>query len=205
MERLSISLKGYTDLPPGKIANVVTYLALDAPPAEVPADRLDLRLVRISAPSVRRYRNLVSRIGDRWLWTSRAGMSDAEILAMLTKPGNELHVLLMEDAEIGLIELHADGPEAIEVHLFGVVEEATGTGAGRWLMLTALARIFRPPVRRVWLHTCTFDHPAALPFYRKIGFRPWKFAIEVDDDPRLSGLMPETAGPHVPLLKPSKV
>jgi hypothetical protein len=25
---------------------------------------------------------------------------------------------------------------------------------------------------RVWLHTCTLDHPSALPNYRKRGFRP---------------------------------
>jgi GNAT superfamily N-acetyltransferase len=202
METIALSLKGYTDLPSGKIANVVTYLALDAPPAAGPADRPDLRLTRIAEPSVRRYRNLVARVGDRWLWTSRAAMSDAGILAMLTKPGNELHVLLGEDAEIGLIELHADGAEAMEVSLFGVIEEAAGTGAARWMMLTALDRAFHPPVKRIWLHTCTFDHPAALRFYQGLGFRPWKFAIEVDDDPRLEGLLPETAGPHVPLLKP---
>lgn len=202
MQTLPLSLKGYTDLPPGKIANVVTYLTLDAAPPAIPDERPDLRLAHIAEPSVRRYRALVSRIGDRWLWTSRAASTDAELLATLTKPGNALHVLLKDDAEIGIIELHADGDSAIEVNLFGVVEEATGTGAGRWMMLAALRQAFRPPVQRVWLHTCTFDHPAALPFYRGIGFRPWKFAIEVDDDPRLSGLMPETAGPHVPLLKP---
>jgi GNAT superfamily N-acetyltransferase len=199
---MTLSLKGYTDLPPGKIANVVTYLALDAPSDAVPADRPDLKLVRITAPSVRRYRNLVSRIGDRWLWISRAAMSDTEILAMLTAPGNQLHVLLKEDAEIGIVELHGDGPGSVEVNLFGVVPEAGGAGAARWMMLEALRQAFVTPVRRVWLHTCTFDHPAALPFYQGLGFRPWKFAIEVDDDPRLSGLMPETAGPHVPLLKP---
>jgi GNAT superfamily N-acetyltransferase len=202
METMALSLKGYTDLPPGKIANVVTYLALDAPPDAAPADRPDLALVRIAEPRVRRYRNLVGRIGDRWLWISRAAMSDAEILAMLTAPGTQLHVLLKEDAEIGIVELHADGPDSIEVNLFGVVPEAAGTGAARWMMLKALRQAFVPPVRRVWLHTCTFDHPAALPFYQGLGFRPWKFAIEVDDDPRLSGLMPETAGPHIPLLKP---
>jgi GNAT superfamily N-acetyltransferase len=202
METIALSLKGYTDLPPGKIANVVTYLALDAPLGAAPVDRPDLKLVRIAEPSVRRYRNLVSRIGDPWLWTSRAAMSDAEILAMLTKSGNQLHLLLKDDAEIGIVEFHADGPEVAEVNLFGVVPEATGTGAARWMMLEALRRVFVPPVRRVWLHTCTFDHPAALRFYRGLGFQPWKFAIEVDDDPRLSGLMPETAGPQVPLLRP---
>jgi len=54
--------------------------------------------------------------------------------------------------------------------------------------------------QRVWLHTCTSDHPSALAFYQKIGFVPYKRAIEVADDPRLNGEMPRTAAPHVPIL-----
>jgi hypothetical protein len=63
-----------------------------------------------------------------------------------------------------------------------------------------LAGAFRPGVRRVWLHTCTFDHPAAVRFYLRAGFRAWKFAIEVSDDPRLTGALPASAAPHVPLI-----
>jgi hypothetical protein len=78
-----------------------------------------------------------------------------------------------------------------------------GTGAARTLMNRTLERAFRDGTRRVWLHTCTFDHPAAVPFYLKAGFRPFKFAIEVTDDPRLSGRMRETAGAHVALIRPA--
>jgi hypothetical protein len=53
----------------------------------------------------------------------------------------------------------------------------------------------------VWLHTCTFDHPAAVRFYLKSGFKPFKFAIEVTDDPRLRGLLPESAGAHIALIR----
>jgi hypothetical protein len=56
----------------------------------------------------------------------------------------------------------------------------------------------------VWLHTCTFDHPAAVPFYLKSGFKPFKFAIEVTDDPRLFGRLPETAAAHVALIHPER-
>jgi hypothetical protein len=65
-----------------------------------------------------------------------------------------------------------------------------------------LAGAFRPGIGRVWLHTCTFDHPAAVRFYLRSGFRGWKFAIEVSDDPRLTGALPASAAPHVPLLRP---
>ncbi len=67
-------------------------------------------------------------------------------------------------------------------------------------MTGTLARIFSSGATRAWLHTCTFDHPRALNFYRRNGFRPYKFAIEVSDDPRRTGDLPVTAGPHVPLL-----
>ena len=39
-------------------------------------------------------------------------------------------------------------------------------------------------------------------FYLGCGFRAFKFAIEVTDDPRLHGFLPETAAPHVPLIRP---
>jgi hypothetical protein len=69
-------------------------------------------------------------------------------------------------------------------------------------MDVALAAAWRPDTKRVWLHTCTFDHPAAIPFYRRAGFAPYKFAIEVSADPRLTGQLPRGAGPHVPLIEP---
>ena len=53
---------------------------------------------------------------------------------------------------------------------------------------------------RLWLHTCTLDHPAALRFYRRAGLRPYLRAIEVADDPRLTGRMPRDAAPDLPIL-----
>jgi hypothetical protein len=54
--------------------------------------------------------------------------------------------------------------------------------------------------QRIWVHTCTSDHPAALGFYRKMGFVPYKRAIEIADDPRLTGELPRTAAGHVPVV-----
>jgi hypothetical protein len=51
------------------------------------------------------------------------------------------------------------------------------------------------------LHTCTFDHPAVLSFYQKFGFRSFKRAIEVGDDPRLTGETPRTNAPHIPMIE----
>ena len=103
---------------------------------------------------------------------------------------------------VGLAELDTTTPSEVEIVTFGVVPEEIGTGAAKILMDGALAHAFSGNVRRVWLHTCTFDHPAAMRFYLRQGFRAFKFAIEVLDDPRLSGFLPENAAPHVPLIRP---
>ncbi|MCX5496418.1 GNAT family N-acetyltransferase [Kaistia dalseonensis] len=206
MASIPLDLDGYTDLPPGLIANVVTYLEMPSPtirPAR-PAPELSVR--RIMSPTLDEYRALYRRIGHDWLWFSRIRMPDETLRAMLEDPNTEVYFLERDGAPIGLAELRRAKPEAgnVEIGMFGVVPEARGSGAGSVLMASALESAWRGDTRRVWLHTCTFDDPAAIHFYRKHGFQPFKFAIEVSEDPRLLGLLPPTAGRHVALIEPKQ-
>jgi ribosomal protein S18 acetylase RimI-like enzyme len=57
------------------------------------------------------------------------------------------------------------------------------------------------PVTRVWLHTRTLDHPAALAFYQRSGFRPFRRQVEISDDPRLDGTAPRNVAKHVPIIE----
>jgi GNAT superfamily N-acetyltransferase len=202
---IAVSLDGYTDLPPGKVANVVTFFEMTAPPADpghTPPDGLAVRTV--ADPSPAWYRDLYRRIGEEWLWFSRAVMPETELAALLADPATE--ILAAEDSlgtAVGLAELHYALGE-VEIAMFGVVPALTGNGTARWLMQEALRRAWSAGVGRVWLHTCTFDHPAAVRFYKRVGFVPFKFAIEIADDPRLTGQMPETAGPHIALIRGSE-
>ena len=68
------------------------------------------------------------------------------------------------------------------------------------MMNRALQMAWQPGIGRVHVHTCTLDHPAALDFYCRSGFAPVHREIEVTPDPRATGILPETAAPHVPLL-----
>lgn len=203
MKTLEISLDGYTDLPPGKIANVVTYLEMVAPPSPRPEpDRPDLVFRRIPKPEVGWYKATIRAIGQEWLWFSPLVMPEAALAAILRDPLREVYVLLRDGETVGIAELDRQGGDEAEISFFGVVASEIGTGAARFLMNRALEEAFRHGTRRVWLHTCTFDHPAAVPFYVKSGFKPFKLAIEVSDDPRLSGRLPATAGAHIALIHP---
>src|SRR5262249_58975307 len=56
-----------------------------------------------------------------------------------------------------------------ELVLFGVTSKLIGTGAGRLLMNRALQRAWAQPLTRLWVHTCSLDHPRALAFYQRCG------------------------------------
>jgi len=201
MKTIPLALDGYTDLPPGKIANVVTYLEMIAAPDLPRAVRPDLMVRRLVSPDLDWYRALYRRIGEPWLWFSRAVMPDERLRRRLADPVTEIYLLERDGTALGFAELSRAVASEVEVAMFGVVPEATGTGVARFLLEVTLDRAWTADVCRVWLHTCTFDHPAALRFYQARGFRPYKLAIEVADDPRLTGHLPETAGPHVPLIR----
>lgn len=191
-----------TGVPAGKVAAVVTSLEMFAPPASRPAPeglRLSLRQVEQPAPGW--FRALYRKVGENWLWYTRLMMSDAALCAIIHDPRVEVYVLMRDAEEAGLLELDFRIPGECEVSFFGVTQELIGAGAARWLMNHALARAWSRPVRRVWVHTCTFDHPAALAFYLRSGFRPYAREIEIVDDPRLTGVLPRTAAPHIPLIE----
>jgi GNAT superfamily N-acetyltransferase len=198
---LPLDLDGYTPLPPGKVAAVVTMLEMTAPPAPLP-ERGDagLALEPVPAPDIGWYRTLFRRIGEDWLWFSRLRLPDEELAALLADPGVAVHVLKKDDAEAGFIELDFRVPGEVELAFVGVVPELVGSGAGRFMMNRALALAWARAPKRVHVHTCTHDLQGALGFYMKAGFRPYAQAIEVTDDPRLSGLLRRDAAPHVALV-----
>lgn len=194
---------GFHEVPPGMLATVVTHLEMRAPAPQRPAPAPEgLRPRQVTAPDPGWYRDLFTRVGGHdWLWFSRLMLRDAELAAILSDPKVELHTLERDGRAEALLELDFRSEGACELAFFGVTGALIGTGAGRFLMNRAIARAWARPITRFHVHTCTLDHPGALGFYRRSGFTPVRQQVEIAPDPRLSGLMPETAGPHVPIFR----
>lgn len=191
-------------VPAGQIATIVTSLDMVARPRPAPLPASPLRLVRWPAPQPDRYRALFRRIGAPWLWFSRLAMDEPALLGIIADPAVEVFAVVdRQDIEIGFLELDFRHAGACELGYFGFVPELAGKGHGRWLMALALGLAWRKGIEHVWVHTCTLDHPAALGFYRKSGFRPFMQAIETFADPRLAGLLPRSAAPQIPLFDPA--
>ena len=185
------------DVPRGHVAAVVTYLEMRERPVPRPVPASPLRLERWATVDPERYRALFRRVGERWLWFSRLAMDDATLMAKVA----EVHAVLDEAGrEAGLLELDFRVDGECLIRFLGLVPELAGQGHGRWLFAQALALAWRSGVDRVRVHTCSLDHPAALPAYLRAGFKACGRAFESFPDPRLAGLLPRDAAPQVPLL-----
>lgn len=199
---------GYSPLQPGQIANVVTCLEMLQEPLSVKAHPRDADFVLEDwgHASLGDYRDLFRAVGQDWMWYSRIVMPDEKLASILTDPKVDLYRLTKDGQALGLLELDFREAGQCELAFFGLVSSAIGQGAGRYLVTEATKRAWARDVdgkqiERFWVHTCTLDHPNALGFYQKAGFKPYAFMVEVADDPRLTGHLPREAAPHVPLIE----
>ncbi len=151
---------------------VTTYylqmLARPANPAAPP--KAGVSVVRSQRPTVAWHRYLYDAVGRNYDWTSRRKLSNPELAAILHDPRNELHVLMVEGVPAGFAELDRRLADEIELVQFGLMPEFIGQGLGKWFLQWTVDKAWSYAPQRFWLHTCTKDHPAALPNYFRAGF-----------------------------------
>jgi GNAT superfamily N-acetyltransferase len=192
---------GYTDVPQGKLAAVVTSLEMrDGPRLRPDPPGKPWRLRRVVDPDLAWFRDLFRRVGQDWLWVSRLALADDALATIIRDPLVEVFAFDHVQPDQGLLELDFRQPGECELSFIGVAPDLIGKGAGRWLMNRAIERAWSRPISRFWVHTCTLDHPGALSFYLRSGFSAFRRQIEVFDDPRVTGLFPPAAAPQIPIV-----
>ncbi|MEX1028149.1 MAG: GNAT family N-acetyltransferase [Candidatus Paceibacterota bacterium] len=153
----------------------VFYLEMLAPSHRaVPAPRDGLTVTQVPTPSVPYYRSLHDAVGKDYHWLSRKNLSDEELAEILHDPRDELYVLHVDGTAAGFADLDRRQPDEIELVQFGLTGEFIGQGLGKWFLQWIIDKAWSYEPNRLWLHTCTLDHPAALPNYKKAGFVQFK-------------------------------
>ena len=156
-----------------------TYLEMLAHPQRaVPPPREGLVVVHAKKPTVAYYRFLYDAVGGDYDWTSRKELSDAELAALLNDPRLEVHVLMLDGVPAGFAELDRRTEGEIELVQFGLIRDFIGQGLGKYFLKWAIDKAWSYSPKRFWLHTCTKDHPAALPNYLKAGFAIYKEEVK---------------------------
>jgi len=192
---------GTHDIPEGKLAVVVTYLEMTARVATKDIAAPEGYSFRQIKPTLDEYRDLFQRVGAHdWLWYGRLRLSDAELQALLDEPKRPIYTLTKDGHDEALLELNFTVEGHCELAYFGLTPKLIGSGAGRYLMNQAITTAWDAGVTRFHLHTCTHDSPQALEFYLRSGFVPYKRRVDIDDDPRVLGLLPRDAAPRIAIL-----
>jgi GNAT superfamily N-acetyltransferase len=181
-----------TSTPPGKLSDIVTYLEMTArpvrPPVPVPAGKL--ALMRAERCTVPFYRFLYATVGTPWLWFERMTWSEEKLAALIEKPEVEIFVLYVGGVPAGYYELDRSDPADVELAYFGLMPEFIGQGFGAYLLRAAVDAAWQRKPNRLWVHTCTYDHPRALGVYQRAGFVVYRREPVIFDDPRLTGALP---------------
>ncbi|WP_114391565.1 GNAT family N-acetyltransferase [Oleisolibacter albus] len=193
-----------TPVPPGRMRTMVTYLEMTAPPARphppTPLERL--ALLRAEHCTLSFYRFLYNTVGEPWLWWSRRAMPDAALQALLADERVEIYVPYVAGVPAGFVELDRRRPGTCEIAYFGLMPDFIGRRLGPWLLGWAVEAGWKGAgTTRMTVNTCTLDHPKALMLYQRAGFLPVRQVEKEEPDPRLTGLLPRHAAPHVPLVE----
>jgi len=150
-----------------------TYLELVDRTAAPPV--AGLSVIQVDRPEPPAYRRWYREVGEAYRWTDRAGWTDAEIAAHLARSDSSFYLASAGGREAGWYELRrVPGDGSVEIVYFGLFPHAVGQGLGRALLERAVADAWRLGATRIWVHTCTLDHPAALPNYLGRGFTVFK-------------------------------
>jgi len=152
-----------------------TYLEISAP-ADLRAARSDdpsLKVEQQHDCSIELFRFLYREVGKNYFWIDRLPWTDEEIKTYLQQPEVSLWLMTYNEEIAGYFELKKEGGST-EVAYFGLMPHFIGRGFGKHLLTCAVEQAWADGAKRVWLHTCTDDDPAALPNYLKRGFKPFK-------------------------------
>jgi len=119
-------------------------------------------------------RELYFSVGEAWSWTDKRGWSDEQWREYVGSGRLRTFVASYDGATAGYYELHGAPGSEIEIAYFGLLPSFFGRGFGGALLTSALQEAWRMNPSRVWVHTCTLDHPASLRNYEARGMKIWK-------------------------------
>jgi len=153
-------------------AITITYLQMTKPDDVVPLERrrrLVARCAEIPCPELNRF--FYVAIGSEWWWHEREGWGRDRWEEWVDRDDLETWIGYVDDTPAGYFELESQPGGQVQLMYFGLLPSFIGRGLGPELLSAAVERAWEVATERVWVHTCTLDHPRALANYMARGFR----------------------------------
>ena len=140
-------------------------------------------LMHAIEPSSAFSRFLYASVGAQCNWYMRRKWTPEQWKRHVSRGTIETWVGYISGTPCGYFELELHPDRSAEIALFGLLPQFIGRGIGRVLLRDALAAAWSSNPIRVWLHTCSLDHPQALPNYLAQGMRVYRTEQVWDDLP----------------------
>ncbi|MDC0302754.1 GNAT family N-acetyltransferase [bacterium] len=142
-------------------------------PSVIPGG-LELRGVQEASVNARFYRE----VGSRWQWTDRLSWTGQQWENWVDRENLKTWIAHFEDEEAGYVEMEIQEGGNVEVVYFGLLPAMIGKGLGGGMLSLSVHEAWGiEGAQRVWLHTCSEDHPHALGNYEKRGFRLFRTEV----------------------------
>ena len=133
---------------------------------------LEVREVRIPQFELNTF--FYTLVGKPWNWTDRLSWTDNDWKNYVNNPQLKTFIAYYKDTPAGYFELEQK-KEVIQIHLLGLSPSFTGKGLGGYFLTRALEIAWSlPNTKRIWLSTCSYDHPSALQNYISRGMQVYK-------------------------------
>jgi len=155
-------------------AVITTYLEMRDPAALRPKACTDerFRILECSVPQWQFNRFLYFTVGEEWAWKDKRAWTDEEWREHTESARLRTFAAYYDGSPAGYYELHRAGsPSEVEILYFGLMPAFLGRGFGGALLTSAIEEAWKMRPHRVWVHTCSLDHPAALQNYQARGMK----------------------------------
>jgi GNAT superfamily N-acetyltransferase len=144
-----------------------TYLEMTTP-ADLKSKPLppELTVIECEEPQFEFNRFLYGLVGSKWEWGDLDDWSDEQWREVVESDALRTWVAYYRGSVAGYYELFKTESDGTEIRYFGLAPTCIGKGFGGPLLSHAIRSAWNwRGTHRVWVHTCTFDHPSALSNY----------------------------------------
>ena len=142
----------------------------------------DLNIVLCEVKQFQFNRFLYQLVGEAWNWIDKKFWSDAQWIEYAHDPALLTWVAFFKGTPAGYYELQVQAKGDVEIAYFGLAPAFIGQGFGGYLLSHAIRSAWSmPAVQRVWVHTCSLDHPGALKNYLARGMKIFRVEKKVSD------------------------
>ena len=162
-----------------------THLEMTSPDQLVtkPMEPEDVVLMQAEIPNPDLSHFLFMAVGSPWRWYSRLAWQRSDWESYLASPDVQTWIGYLKGTPFGYFELEMQSNDDVEITFFGLLPAFIGQGLGSYLLTRTIKQAWAMGASRVWVHTCTLDHPTALGNYQNRGFKTFKVETEWEDIP----------------------